>query len=146
MINVADIQQLNKLSGSTIVTRYPVEIKQPMLVDFLTLSGDKNTLHQSDAVSKIVVPGNMLLCLLPGILQANIQLPTRYQLYTVGYERVRFRSNVHIEDELSASIEISSTRIQKNGIYLTYQFSFFTGESVRPSVEGNFSDYYIRQT
>lgn len=145
MINIADIQQLNELSGSSIVTRYLVEITQPMLVDFLTLSGDKNTLHQSDAVSKPVVPGNMLLCLLPRILQANIQLPTQYQLYTVGYERVRFRSNVHIGDKLSASIEILSTRVQKNGIYLTYQFSFFTGESVRSSVEGKFSDYYVKQ-
>ena len=126
-----------------IANRHPVPIDKQMLDHFLMLSGDRNPLHTHSLGSKPVIPGNLLLCLLPQMVQSRLRLPADHQLYTVKYDKVRFKSPLTIDCNLNVSIKIQSTRSMMAGIYVTYKFDYFSGSSEVPSAMGQFSDCYV---
>lgn len=117
MINIESLADWPKYLGANFESASPFTVTTAQLESFLRASGDHNPLHFEDAA---IVPGNLLLSLVPHFLQQHLSLADTIVGMTVGYEKVRFKAPVSPDEALTFWAEISYVRPQKAGTYVIY--------------------------
>ncbi|AVX02613.1 hypothetical protein MXMO3_00065 [Maritalea myrionectae] len=120
MIKISTLNDWPDYLGKSIKSAEPFVISSTQLEAFLRAVGDANNLHQGrDAI----VPGNLLLSLVPHFLQQHLELPPGMIGMSVGYDRVRFKAPTRVGDLLYFKAEVRHVRTQKAGVYVTYAVS-----------------------
>lgn len=91
-------------------------VTQDDVARFVALTGDGNRIHAADATGsdepgarRPVVPGQLLLALIPGLLQALYTVEAGYGV-VAGLRAVRFRIPVHPGDEFRLRARILRVR------------------------------------
>ena len=113
-LRVASAAALVALVGSELAPGRWRSVTQEEIDAFIAVTGDRNWIHCDTARAarelvdgKTVVPGQLLLALIPGLLQEIYVVEVAPKAYAVALNRVRFRHMVHPGDmfRLSAVLD-----------------------------------------
>ena len=143
MILISNLSELAPYSGQSLIEKMPLDISRHQLEQFLALSGDSNPIHMVDGSSQPVIPANLLISIIPSILQSHIEFASEIQCFTVGYRDVRFKKKIRLKDEVWLSIKLKKIKIHSDAAYIDYQFRFDVKEDESAAAQGIMSDYCI---
>jgi len=80
---------------------------------FLAISQDRANIHLQGLQDGPVVPANLLLALLPTMLQSGLQVTGSRHCVTAAYRDVRFQQPVYLNQPLE--LEFTVTRVKRRG-------------------------------
>lgn len=118
MIEIEQIADWTKHLGATFAEVSPRTVTPAQLEAFLQASGDANAIHQG---GEAIIPGNLLLGLVPHFVQQYLELSDNIIGMSVGYDKVRFKAPVKLDEPLFFKAEITQVRMHKDAAYVTYQ-------------------------
>lgn len=144
MISISKLSDLAPNSGKALIENFPTKIGRQQLDQFLALSGDANPIHAPGISSQTVIPANLLISLIPAVLQSHIEFASQIQCFTVGYRNIKFKRQIGLNDELFLSITMGKIRLKANAAYVDYEFRFDTKASRTAAAQGIMSDYCIQ--
>jgi acyl dehydratase len=137
MIEINQIADWPNYLGETFEDASPRAVTATQLEAFLQASGDANAIHQGD---EAIIPGNLLLSLVPRFVQQHLNLADTIIGMSVGYDKVRFKSPVKLGEPLFFTAEIAQVRMHKGAAYVTYKVRCERAGQVVVTLEMN--DYY----
>ena len=91
MISVSKAAELADHVGDTVKSSETVVIRDTIIDAFNTISEDRQWIHGVGAAPRIV-PANLLISLIPRLLQNCIEVSVFSRCLTVKYENIRFKS------------------------------------------------------
>ncbi|WP_424983141.1 MaoC family dehydratase [Maritalea sp. S77] len=118
MIEIIQIIDWPEYMGTTFEDASPRAVTPAQLAAFLQASGDANAIHQGD---EAIIPGNLLVSLVPQFVQQHLKLSDTIIGMSVGYDKVRFKAPVKLGEPLFYMAEIAQVRMHKDAAYVTYQ-------------------------
>lgn len=118
MIDINQIADWTEYLGATFEDASPRAVAPAQLNAFLQASGDANAIHQGD---EAIIPGNLLVSLVPQFVQQHLKLSDTIIGMSVGYDKVRFKAPVKLDEPLFFKAEITQVRMHKDAAYVTYQ-------------------------
>lgn len=146
MIHITTLSQLKQHETVSLIDCLPLNISQQQLDDYLTFSRDTNPMHvAANGSSKAIVPANLLISIIPSILQAHIRFGEHIQCHTVGYRDVRFRRQIVVDDEIFLAVKFSKIKLQTDNAYVDYQFKYTSTATGPTSAAGVMSDFYTHK-
>ena len=126
MIEVKEAAALKDYLCQEIQCPAPLHVSTERLSDFLSISNDRQPMHE--AGEGAVVPANLLLTLLPAVLQSGIRVGRFSRCFTVAYERVRFRRPVQPGDVLSAYAQVTGVRQRGANTFVSLAITLKSGD------------------
>jgi len=104
-LRVACARELAAFVGTELAPGGWRSVTQGEIDAFIAATGDRNWIHCDTARAagelaggRTIVPGQLLLALIPGLLQEIYEVTEAGQAYAVALNRVRFRHMVHPGD------------------------------------------------
>jgi len=94
-------------------------VSQTMIDTFVALCSDQQAIHRDSQLSPAVVPGNLLIALVPHFLQSLFTVRQTTCCYTARYNKVRFFEPVYANDPVRASVTFTSVRKTKGKAWVT---------------------------
>lgn len=146
MIEISALSQLASYSGKLLVEHWPTKIKHQQLDQYLKLSRDSNPIHLSGATSNAIVPANLLLSIIPSVLQSHIEFAFHIQCFTVGYRDVKFRRQIELEDKIFVSIKLAKVKLISDAAYVDYEFRIDAANSRATAMRGVMSDFCVAKS
>ncbi|MEM7207512.1 MAG: MaoC family dehydratase [Pseudomonadota bacterium] len=110
MIEVQSPQELIALTKESPLASGELEVSQTMINAFVALCGDKQSIHQANHSSPAVVPGNLLIALIPGLLQSLFTIRQTSHCYTAKYNKIRFLEPIYANDSIRLAVSFKSAR------------------------------------
>lgn len=132
MIEIRQLTDWPEKRGSAFASPSPQSLTASQLDAFVFLSGDENPIHRGDAA---LVPGNLLLSLVPQFVQQNLALAAPLIGLSLGYDKVRFKHPVQLGDPLCFAAKISQVRLRSGAAYVTYQIKVESADQTVMSLE-----------
>jgi acyl dehydratase len=143
MKHIHALEDLDSLVGEGVAVGQSLQIDQMMLDQFLELCGDTNKIHRtSPSNSQPIIPGNFLISLVPQLLQSQMSIHESIECFTVGYQMIKFRAPVRLQDTVIFNADISSVRCVKKARHVVYDFTFRNQDQSKVSMEGQMTDLY----
>ena len=118
-----------------------LKITQSMIDRFISLSGDKQPIHSETFSTRVIVPGNLLISLIPQLLQSLFAVQQTGYCYTAKYSQIRFLRTVHANDSIRIEVTFKSARERNDKVWVTQVVSMLCG--ARKVVEAEIIDTYI---
>ncbi|TDQ62030.1 acyl dehydratase [Maritalea mobilis] len=118
MIDINQIADWTEYLGATFEEVSPCTVTPAQLEAYVQVSGDANAIHQGD---EAIIPGNLLVSLVPHFVQQHLNLDDTIIGMTVGYDKVRFKAPVKLDEQLFFKAEITQVRLHKDAAYVAYQ-------------------------
>lgn len=118
MIEINQIADWPEYLGTTFEDATARSVSATQLEAFLQASGEANAIHLGD---QAIIPGNLLLGLVPHFVQQHLKLSDTIIGMSVGYDKVRFKAPVKLGESLFFKAEITQVRMYKEAAYVTYQ-------------------------
>ena len=143
MIFISTPSELAPYSGQSLIEKMSIDIGSTQLEQFLAFSVDTNPIHMVGGSSQPVVPANLLISIIPSILQSHINFANEIQCFTVGYRDVQFKKQIRLEDEVLLSIKLKKVRVISDGAYVDYEFLFEQKDDNSVAAKGTMSDFCI---
>ncbi|MEQ8322961.1 MAG: MaoC/PaaZ C-terminal domain-containing protein [Rhodospirillales bacterium] len=114
------VEQAADLSAylDTVLESPLVTISDDMITRFVALSGDRQWIHTATADARIV-PGNLLISLIPQLMQGTFAVSNMQRALTVKYDDVRFLSPLHAGAGVQARITITDVRKRDGGTFVS---------------------------
>ncbi len=109
---------------------------------FIALSKEAASIHRPESENPIV-PGNLLLALLPSMLQSGLSVRQSSYCLTTRYARTRFLNVVHPNQELALSYSISSCKFMGGKCLVGMDISLERTEDQRVVLTTQQVDCYI---
>lgn len=94
-----------------------VTVSDDMITRFVALSGDRQWIHTAAADARIV-PGNLLISLIPQLMQGTFDVSGMQRALTVKYDAVRFLSPLHVGAGVRARITVTDVRRRDGGTFV----------------------------
>ncbi|MEM7291949.1 MAG: MaoC family dehydratase [Pseudomonadota bacterium] len=100
--------------------RSPVsKISQREVDRFCELSGDGQRIHRVNSASDpVIVPGNMLVARLPGMIQAVFTVEMFSHCFTAAYRDVKFLQPLHVDEIHMLQLQIQSVRAREDQTFV----------------------------
>ena len=124
MISVSMATDLAAHVGETVKSRETVVIGDSMIDAFNAISADRQWIHGAGAAPRIV-PANLLISLIPRLLQDCIVVDVFSRCLTVKYENIRFRSPVVAGDTIGLSANVTEVRTRFDNTFVTATVTLF---------------------
>jgi acyl dehydratase len=118
-----------------------VLVSHELIDAFLEVSGDRQSIHTTEAEERIV-PGNLLISLIPRLLQSCLSVGGFERCVTVQYSEIRFKSPLIAGEYLTLSGQISDVRKRSGNVFLTVDVSLLEWDSVRTILTAQVTDLY----
>ncbi|PPR61666.1 MAG: hypothetical protein CFH10_01083 [Alphaproteobacteria bacterium MarineAlpha4_Bin2] len=109
MISVSSASELSEHIGKELTSRGQVVISISMIESFLEISKDQQWIHQASAAPRIV-PANLLISLIPRLLQDCLEVKLFSRCLTVKYENIRFKRPVVAGDAIKLHAVLTEVR------------------------------------
>ena len=109
MISVSSASQLSKYIGKEVTSQGQVVISGSMIESFVEISRDRQWIHQASAAPRIV-PANLLISLIPRLLQGCLEVKFFSRCLTVKYENIRFKRSVVAGDTIALHAVLTEVR------------------------------------
>ena len=94
-------------------------ISSAMVDAFCQLSGDRQGIHRQRGNTPAIVPGNMVIALIPQMLKTTFQIESFSHCYTGRYESIRFLMPLRAEQSIALQVQISDVRVRKYQTFVT---------------------------
>ncbi|MDO6462021.1 hypothetical protein Q4485_15020 [Granulosicoccaceae sp. 1_MG-2023] len=140
MICLSEADALASLLGRDLHCPKPLCASHAALSAFLAVSQDRQPIH--DPAGEALVPANLLLSLLPCVLQSALQVGGHSACYTVGYDRIRFRRPVRAGQVLQVRFSVQQVRRRAGGVYASLDIAIYD-EQGRDTLTLRQRDYYL---
>lgn len=121
------LDQLEAAVGQLLGTSNKVEITQEMIDTYATLSGDDQWIHVDTERSATgpfgttIAHGNLVLTMLPMLVQSTFTITSRQMGLNYGSDRVRFTAPVRVGSQLHA--EVTLLEVKREGDRARIKFS-----------------------
>lgn len=109
---------------------------------FTTVSEDRSLIHSTDAASP-VVPGNLLIALLPAMLQSGLQVKTFDHCKTVTLDKVRFYESVGLDEPLQLNIQLLKVRTRGNNTFVVTEMALNRVKDAQKILTATQTDCYV---
>jgi Acyl dehydratase len=116
-MHTVSFHELPALSGQTLRSSSTKYIDQALVIRFTELSGDRQWIHcdPSLAVTKLphgrtIIPGGLLLALLPHLLQQTFSVRQVDRSYTTAYRQIRFHETLPTGSTIGLIVHFRSAR------------------------------------
>lgn len=119
-----------------------------MIDDFCALSGDHQWIHQSADCQhqthqkSSIAPGNLLLSLLPKMIQSIFSVSDFSQCLTAKYSRVNFRRPVYCGDDIELALTIENVTERAEKTFVEMRCRLLKSEEL--IVDAMVTDVYFR--
>ncbi|MEE2689073.1 MAG: MaoC family dehydratase [Pseudomonadota bacterium] len=109
MISVLSALELSEHIGKEVISQRQLVISGSMIEAFVKISKDQQWIHQASAAPRIV-PANLLISLIPRLLQACLEVKLFSRCLTVKYENIRFKRPVVAGDTIELHMVLTEVR------------------------------------
>lgn len=133
-----DAIALENSIGETFQCPMRIRVSPEKLNAFLELSESENHSLFNGGEESIVVPANLLLSIIPSMLQSGLTVQRFDNANTVSYREVRFVQTVNSNQELSLRYTISDVRRLADNYFVELQLEMMdarTGEQLLTLVQ-----------
>jgi len=127
--------------GENIVGAETVTISGREIDAFTKVSGDRQWIH-GPAAERRIVPGNLLIALLPRMIQSCLVAETFARCLTVKYAAIRFRHPVREGAAIGISIRVMEVRNRAAGTFVTLDVRLTDQASGNECLSATVTDYY----
>ena len=112
-------RQLGAFRGQSIATGREVLITREWVDDFCTVSGDHQWIHQpTDTGQRSVVPGNLLVALIPGFIQSAFIVQRYSRCITAKYRGIRFLYPVSTGEQVTMSLTVDKVSLRSDRTFV----------------------------
>lgn len=124
MIRVGRARELAQ--ASTAWQHCPLQraVDRDTLAAFLAISRDCAPLHDPDSDAP-VVPGNLLLALLPSLLQSGLVVERAERCLTVALNRIKFSQPVSLEQPLGLRYQLREVRARGDATFVVVALQLY---------------------
>lgn len=109
---------------------------------FTALSEDQSQIHSADSEAP-VIPGNLLIALLPAMLQSAIQVKAFDHCKTVTLDKVRFYESVGLNEPLQLSIQLLKVRTHGRNTFVVTEMTLSRVEDTQKVLTATQTDCYV---
>lgn len=113
MITINTPSQFSDYIDQEIIFPDNIRFGKADLKHFLRLSQDQTDIHNPEITEQPVIPGNMILMMMPRFIQQMIRVEEIQSVMTVSYDKISFKSPLHIDQEFKLSL--TCTNLRKRG-------------------------------
>lgn len=142
MITVDNPQQLKDKVGTHCVCPMVRSVNKSDLEAFIAISEDKSTIHRADSDSP-VLPGNLLIALLPAMLQSGLQVKTFDHCKTVTLDKVRFYQSVGLNEPVQLSIQLLKVRTRGSNTFVVTEMTLIRVKDAQKVLTASQTDCYV---
>lgn len=132
MLDVISAESLRGSVGQTRLCPLKLRISPEKLEAFLKISEDELLIHRPGVDGKAVLPANLLLSVIPSMLQSGLEVQYFDHGYTAAYRDVRFIQTVNSGQELRLSYTISSVRRRADNYFVELQLEMTDAQTGEP--------------
>ena len=141
MIKVSAPSELTRYIGDDFKSTENVLVSHELIEVFLEVSGDRQSIHTAE-VEERIVPGNLLISLIPRLLQSCLSVGEFEQCVTVKYSEIRFKSPLVAGEHLTLFGKISNVRVRSSDVFVTADVSLLESNSSRLILTAQVTDLY----
>jgi len=141
MISVSKAADLAEYVGKVVNSRETVVIGDSTIDAFNAVSKDRQWIHGVGATPRIV-PANLLISLIPRLLQDCIEVEAFSRCLTVKYENIRFKSPVVSGDTVGLSAVVTDVRTRFDNTFVTATVTLFDVGNDRKLMIAEVTDCY----
>ncbi len=141
MISVSKAAELVDHVGDAVKSSETVVIRDTMIDAFNTISEDRQWIHGAGAAPRIV-PANLLISLIPRLLQNCIEVSVFSRCLTVKYENIRFKSPVVAGDTVGLSVVVTDVRTRFDNTFVTATVTLFNVADEKELLIAEVTDCY----
>lgn len=141
MITVTQPSALKQHIGESVSSGCMVLVSNQLIDAFLDVSEDRQSIHTADAMSRIV-PGNLLIALIPRLLKSCIAVTEFEKCLTVKYDNIRFKSPLNADGKVGLTIEVKSVHNRGPGTFVTVEACLIEQTEQRPVLSARITDFY----
>jgi len=145
MIKVSAPSELASYIGDDFKSTENVLASHELIEAFLVVSEDRQSIHTAEAEERIV-PGNLLISLIPRLLQSCLSVGDFERCVTVKYSEIRFKSALIAGEHLTLFGQISNVRVRWSDVFVTADVSLFESDSGRLILTAQVTDLYETRT
>ncbi len=132
MLDVVSSESLRDFVGQTRSCPLQLQISAERLEAFIKVSEDDKAIHRLGENHKAIVPANLLLSIIPSMLQSGLEVQYFDHCYTVAYRDVRFIQTVNNGQDLRLSYTISSVRRRADNYFVELQLEMTDAKTGEP--------------
>lgn len=132
MLDVVSAESLRDWVGETRSCPLQLRISPERLEAFLEISNDDQAIHRPGVDGKAIIPANLLLSVIPSMLQSGFEIQHFDHCYTAAYRDVRFIQTVNNGQELRLSYTISSVRRRADNYFVELQLEMTDAKTGEP--------------
>lgn len=144
MITVNNPQQLKDKINLRCLCPMVRSVEKSDLKAFTALSEDQSPIHSTDSDSP-VVPGNLLIVLLPAMLQSGLQVKTFAHCKTATLDKVRFYQSVGLNEPLQLSIQLLEVRTRGSNTFALTEMTLIRVKDAQKVLTASQTDCYVTQ-
>jgi len=122
MIHVERPEQLSDHLNVVVKAPAQVVVDDAMIDAFTEISRDPQWIHSRDAKPRIV-PGNLLIALVPRLLRECVVVDRYSRCLTVKYENIRFKKPVVSGDTVGLDATLTDVRTRFGATFVTVSIS-----------------------
>ena len=145
MIKISAPSELANHIGDGFKSRESLLVLDELIEAFLEISGDRQSIHTAEAEERIV-PGNLLISLIPRLLQSCLSVSDFERCVTVKYSEIRFKSPLIAGERLTLSGQIFDVRERAGDTFVTTDVSLLESDSGRLILTAQVTDLYETRT
>ena len=108
---------MKTLIGRSITSAHTVLVTQALIDKFCAISGDHQWIHEKSDESTIV-PGNLLIALIPQLIQTAIYVETYSRCVSAGYQRVKFLRPVHADQSIGLTVSVVNIKQRREKTFV----------------------------
>ncbi len=110
-ITLSTPQQLSSLCGRAIPTEMTIPITQTLIDGFCAISGDHQAIHKATGeVGLSIAPGNLLVTLIPRLVQSAFTVQTYEKCLIAKYRSVRFLRPVFVGESIGMRLFVDKVK------------------------------------
>lgn len=132
MFDVVSADSLRDSVGQTRSCPLQLRISPEKLKAFLKISENEQVIHRLEGEEKATLPANLLLSVIPSMLQSGLEVQYFDHGHTAAYRDVRFIQTVNCGQELRLSYTISAVRRRADNFFVELQLEMTDAQTGEP--------------
>ncbi len=113
-----------------------------MLEAFTAISQDNPSIHRVDA-GFTVIPGNLLISLMPAMLQSGLRVEKFDHCKTVAIAKVRFINSAGLNEQLSLQFKVTQVRRMRENCFVTTSLLLTAEDGALNVLSAEQTDCYV---
>ena len=131
--------QLQSLVGKSLRASLTIQISSSLIDAFCNISGDRQWIHVKND-GRAIAPGNLLITLLPQLIQSALSVRQYQKCVTGKYQRVKFLQPVYVNGSIGLDLELQRVKSRAGKTYVEMRCQLTNSNAT--VVEATVTDVY----